>query len=305
MQRQLPPLNALRAFEAAGRHENFSRAAEELGVSHSAISRHVRGLEHHLSTALFHDLPRGVSLTAAGRQYLAHTSAALDSIATATEALEGGVSGVLTVSCEPRFARSVLLPMLPDFTDRHPEIEVRLDGSRAVVDVERYEADVALRFARTGQLDMPSDLISDTPLYVYAAPELRPQGWHDPQELLGYQRLRDRSGVDVWRLWAQAAGQDGEAWSLTGWRMRADLAYEAALLGQGVFLGAGDCSVRDVAAGRLVRCFETHIRDGALRLVVGAQAQRSKAARVFRSWLLEATEDLRSSQAALDTQLSG
>ncbi len=70
MSRPLPPLNALRAFEAAGRHENFSRAAEELNVSHSAISRHVRGLEHRLGAALFRDLPRGLELTVEGRNYL-------------------------------------------------------------------------------------------------------------------------------------------------------------------------------------------------------------------------------------------
>ncbi len=293
MRRHLPPLNALRAFEAAGRHENFSRAAEELGVSHSAISRHVRGLEHHLSTALFHDLPRGVTLTAAGRQYLAQTSAALDDIASATEALEGGVSGLLSVSCEPRFARAVLTPMLGDFYARFPEVELRLDSSRAVVDVERYEADVALRFAKTGTLDIPSDLVSNTPMYVFAAPELRPEGWHAPEALLSYRRFRDRGSKDVWQLWAQAAGLQGPEWSITGWRLRAELAYESALCGHGVYLGAADCAARDVAAGRLIRCFDTHICDGAIRLVVGAQAQRSKAARLFRNWLLENTTHLR------------
>lgn len=301
MRRNLPPLNALRAFEVAGGHENFSRAAEELGVSHSAISRHVRGLEHHLSTALFNDLPRGVSLTTAGRQYLAQTSQALDSISSATEALEMRASGVLTISCEPMFARTILTPLLGDFYYRFPEVDLRLETSDVVVDVERYEADIALRFSKVGTLDIPSDLISNEPLCVFAAPDLRPEGWHDPEELLLYRRYRDRDSTEVWQMWAVAAGVGGPEWRVDAWRMPNALAFESTLYGYGVYLGSTDCAAREVAAGRLIQCFDTNIRDGAMRLVMGAQAQRSKAARAFRSWLLEVTAHMRSPEEGQDT----
>lgn len=304
MAARLPPLNALKAFEVAGRHESFSQAAKELGVSHSAISRHVRGLEHQLGVALFRDLPRGVELTSEGRTYLAQAGAGLELIAQATEDLVGPVRGRLIVSCEPRFARSVLVPLMPEFQTLHPEVEIRLEASRALVDVEHYEADIALRFAKRGQLDVPSDLVSDLPMFVYAAPTLRPEGWTDVLQLLDYTRFRDRN-TDVWRLWAETQGLDGGAWSQTGWRMQAELAYEAALCGQGVYLGASDCAQRDEAAGRLVRCFEYPLNDGAMRLILGSQAGRKKAARLFRRWLLEATQDLRLSNSKREHQPIG
>lgn len=285
-------MNGLRAFEAAARHQNFSRAAEELGVGHSAISRQVRGLEHRLGVALFHDLPRGVALTDAGRAYLEEASAALDILAHATEALAGPVAGRVVVSCEPRFARSVLVPRMAGFHALCPEVEVRLMASRELADVHRYEADIALRFASDGDLDEPSDLVSDRGMHVYAAPDLRPEGWTDLRQLLEYRRFRDRN-ADVWRLWAEAAGLDGAAWSQSGWRLQAELAYEYTLCGQGVYLGASDCVMRDVAAGRLVRCFPNGLQNGAIRLVMGAHANRRKVARRFRAWLLEATADLR------------
>ncbi|MGR3713366.1 MAG: LysR family transcriptional regulator [Shimia sp.] len=292
MKRNLPPLNALRAFEAAARHESFSRAAKELGVGHSAISRQVRGLEHRLGIALFHDLPRGVALTDIGRAYLEEACEALDILARATEALAGPVAGRVVVSCEPRFARSVLVPRIAGFHALYPEVEVRLVASRDLADVNRYEADIALRFASTGDLEEPSDLVSDRGMHVYAAPDLRSEGWSDFRELLQYRRFRDRN-IDVWWLWAEAAGMDGAEWGQSGWRMQAELAYEYTLCGQGVYLGASDCVMRDFEAGRLVRCFPNGLQNGAIRLVMGAHASRRKVARSFRRWLLEETRDLR------------
>jgi len=186
----------------------------------------------------------------------------------------------------------VLVPLLSEFYARHPEVDVRLESSRTLVDVEHYEADIALRFAAHGHLDVPSDLVSNLPMYVYAAPDLRPEGWSDVSQLLEYRRFRDRN-ADVWRLWAEAHGLNGEVWSLAGWRLQAELAYEACLCGQGVYLGGSDCADRDVAAGRLIRCFDFPLHDGAICLIMGAQAERKKAARLFRSWLLGATQKFR------------
>ncbi len=292
MQRSLPPLNALRAFEAAGRHQSFSRAAEELGVSHSAISRHVRGLEDRLGVSLFRDLPRGIKLSRDGRAYLGQVTAALDLIAEATEGLGGSAEGVVVVSCEPLFARKVLLPMLDRFHSQYPRVEVRLEASKALADVNRYEADLAIRFAHTGVLQVASDLISDTPLYVYAAPELRPEGWQSPKDVLEYARLRERD-ANLWPRWAELQGLEAAPFEAHGWRISADLALEAAVCGQGVYLGSRDCAQMDCDAGRLVRCFDQGVRDGAMRLVQADRASRNRAARVFRGWLLEETADLR------------
>ena len=150
MLRNLPPLNALRAFDAAGRHQSFSRAAEELGVSHSSISRHVRGLEDRLGVQLFRDLPRGIELSPDGAAYLARIAPALDAIGDATDGLAEQPLGSVTVNAETLFAIKWLMPRLGDFQAAHPEVEVRLEASRQLADVARYEADFAIRLRSWG-----------------------------------------------------------------------------------------------------------------------------------------------------------
>ena len=150
MLRNLPPLNALRAFDAAGRHQSFSRAAEELGVSHSSISRHVRGLEDRLGVQLFRDLPRGLELSPDGAAYLAQVAPALDAIGDATDGLAEAPQGTVTVNAETLFAMKWLVPRLGDFTTQNPDIELRLEASRQLANVARYEADFAIRFVRPG-----------------------------------------------------------------------------------------------------------------------------------------------------------
>lgn len=293
MSRSLPPLNALRAFEAAGRYESFTLAAQELNVSHSAVSRHVRGLEARLGVCLFRDLPRGVALTPEGRAYLGRVMPALDAIAEATEGLTEAPSGRITLNSEPLFAMKVLLPRLPQFAAAYPEVELRLEATSQVVDVERFEADMAIRFVSRRARDAHSDLICDRPLSICAAPEVA-RRIRTPEDLLGERLLKDR-GAPVWNRWFAAQGIT-DAPMDTGWRMRAMLALEATLHGYGVFLGGQEYIAADLAAGRLYCLYETDIRAGETCLVYGPRGLRSKAARVFRNWLLEQTADLRGSE---------
>ena len=148
MVRRLPPLNALRAFEAAGRHVSFSGAAKELNVSHAAISRHVRGLEKRLGVQMFQNVARGVELTEAGSRFLRAISPAFDQIAQAMEELCGGEEGLVTISSEPTFAVRWLIPRLGRFQELHPNLETRVDASTRLADVQRYECDLAIRFCR-------------------------------------------------------------------------------------------------------------------------------------------------------------
>jgi len=292
MARSLPPLNALRAFEAAGRHQSFSRAANELGVSHSAVSRHVRGLEDRLGAQLFRDLPRGVALTQAGARYLAALSPAFDHIAEASEVFAQRPTGQVIVDAEPLFASNWLIPRLGDFYQRYPEIELRLEASNTLADIARYEADLAIRFYHAGP---PSDdllLVSDAPLYPFAAPSLVP----DPlpaSKLLKLPLLRDRY-EDTWKEWAIAAGYDVTPAGQSDWRLRATLAYAAALAGQGVLLTSADVTEGDVKAGRLVQCSDIGFRMGSYHLVAGEGVMRRGPVRIFRDWLLDQSAPLRS-----------
>ena len=291
MSRTLPPLNALRAFEAAARHESFSRAAQELGVSHSAISRHVRGLEARLGVQLFRDASRGVALTAQGGHYQARIAPAFDVIGEATEGLADTPAGQVVVNSEPVFAAKIVIPLLSVFQRDLPEIDLRLVGSNNLADLDRYEADLAIRYAKTGHLQEPSDLLSDAPIYPFAAPGYLRDDVLRPEDLTRVPLLRDR-GPNIWIDWAARAGFDAEVPD-PPWRMRAALALEAAVHGAGVYLGASDGTHLDEAAGRLVRVSQVGFRQGSFHLLTSGQAGRRKAVRSVRTWLLEHTRDLR------------
>jgi len=293
MPRTLPPLNALRAFEAAARHESFSRAAEELGVSHSAISRHVRGLEARLGVQLFRDASRGVALTPEGTHYLRRITPAFDVISEATEGLADTPAGRVVINSEPLFATKVVAPLLRKFNADFPEIELRLIGSDQLADLDRFEADMAIRFAHKGYLDTPSDLISDARLYPYAAPGIVPDNRIQAEHLEKHHLFRDRH-ERVWAHWCTLAGYDPAIANEGEWRARVPLALEATIHGAGLYMGSADCVALDVAAGRLVRLSDIGFQLGSFHLLTSGQSGRRKAVRSVRTWLLDHTTDLRS-----------
>ena len=288
MQRQLPPLNALRAFEAAGRHQSFSRAAEELGVSHSSISRHVRGLEDRLGVQLFRDLPRGLELSRDGAAYLAQISPALDAIASATEGLAETPQGTVAVNSEPLFAMKWIMPRLTDFYAQYPDISIRLEASRQLADVARYEADLAIRFVHPGGVYPNSELLSDAPLYPFASPLLVPKPIDDPKELLDYPLMGDRTN-GTWHVWFEAAGSNvpPEKIPVSQWRLKSLLAVEAAIAGQGVLLTSVEVVSHEVALGRLIQLSDVGFCEGGYHLVRSEGAMRRKPVRIFRDWLVQ------------------
>ncbi len=292
MPRSLPPLNALRAFEAAGRHQSFSRAADELGVSHSAISRHVRGLEQRLGVQLFREASRGVTLTAEGSHYLDRIGPAFDVIDDATDGLSDTPMGRVTLNSEPTFAINVVAPLLASFERQFPEIELRIIASSAMADLDRYEADLAIRFTRSGVVDVPSDLISNARVYPFAAPGLVPDNVLLPEHLAQFRLYKDR-GDDVWRWWCDVAGFDVTLPAQDGWRLRSALAQEAVIYGAGLLMASRDGVLRDVEQGRLVQLSQVGLSHGAFHLLTSGQAGRRKAVRQVRAWLLEQTIALR------------
>ncbi|MEO0937865.1 MAG: LysR family transcriptional regulator [Pseudomonadota bacterium] len=289
--RTLPPLNALRAFEAAARHQSFTRAAEELNVSHSAISRHVRGLEARLGLALFHAAPRGVTLTPEGQHYFSRITPAFDVIGAATEGLTDRPEGRVVINCEPLFAAKVIAPHMGQIHAALPGVEVHLVGSTDLADLDRFEADLALRFAHRGALDTPADLVSDAPIYPYAAPGLV-DGPLSPEHVTRLHRFRDRRD-DLWPIWANKAGWGHLPLTETPYALRSWLAMEAALGGAGLFLASSDVTQADIAAGRLVRLSDVFLSQGAFFLLSSPSALRRKAVRAMRALLLDLTATFR------------
>lgn len=293
MPRRLPPLNALRAFEAAGRHGSFTGAAEELHVSHAAVSRHVRGLEKRIGVELFRVAARGVELTETGRTYLAAITPALDQIAKATEAVAGTVAGRVTVSCEPIFAIRWLGARIGHFEERHRGIEVVIDASPVVVNLHRHECDMAIRFSRRTYEGLAADLICPAPVIPVGAPDLYATLPADaPASALLNLRLLHEDDGQLWRDWFAAAGLADVDLPRSG-RASSLITMEAALAGSGVALVSEALVAEDIRTGRLVRFSDVSHDFGDYVLLYLPDRINAAAVAAFRTWLLEESLPLR------------
>lgn len=290
MPRFLPRLNAVKAFEAAARRESFTAAADELNVSHAAISRHVRGLEKDLGVQLFKQQPRGVKLTELGRRYLSEVSPALDRIALASEALRDTDCDVISLSCEPTFALKWLMPRLGGFRTRCPGCELELVATGELADIARNEFDLAIRHCPRPPESLRADLISRSPVFPFASPAIGPTD--DPAELLAYPLLHEDDGR-LWRRWFEKAGIGSHLLPPSGRPFSSMLAMEGALAGQGIVLASRELAASDVEAGRLQQLSEIGLAYGSYYLLCRPETARRKPIVAFRQWLMESTREFR------------
>lgn len=295
MTRPLPPLNALRAFESAGRHLSFTKAASELNVTPAAVSHHVKALEDMLQVTLFRRLTRALRLTDAGRAALPILGEGFDRLAEGVEQIRAHCdSGVLTISVSPSFGAKWLVPRLEDFRRRHPDIEIRIDGTDRLVDLASGEADVALRYGAGGYKGVQVDWLFGQINTPVCSPKLL-SGTHPltrPDDLRHHTLLHvDWKDAEAsWRMWLLAAGLN-DIDPTRGPRFTMEtMAVQAALDGHGVAL-VGDMLVADdLAAGRLVRPFDPSLSTplGFCYYLLSPKdgAERPKIA-AFREWLLK------------------
>lgn len=302
MSRHLPPLNALKAFEAAGRHLSFTRAAEELNVTPAAISHQVKALEDFLGVPLFRRLVRGLLLTDAGQRFLPGIAAGFDGLAGAVNDLRGiEESGVLTVSVMHSLASRWLVPRLDRFHDVHPEIDLLVSSTVRLVDFARDNIDVAIRYGLGKWPGLRADLLRAEELFPVCSPALLDKGHRlrTVDDLRHFTLIHDRSWSAIsfddypdWSTWLTAAGGQGidagRGLSLTP----SELVIQAAIEGQGVALGRSFLVESALADGRLVRPFAQAVPVAYAYYVVcpEAAADRSKVA-AFRDWVIdEATQ---------------
>jgi LysR family glycine cleavage system transcriptional activator len=258
MGRRLPPLNAIRAFEAAARHLSFTRAAEELNVTQAAISHQIKGLEDVLGVPLFRRLNRALMLTEAGQSYLPPLRDALDQIADATARLKAADSGgALTISTLASFAAKWLVPRLPRFQERHPEIDVLISTTPQMVDFTQQDVDAAIRFGRGGWGGVRADRLLTEDIFPVCAPSLLDgsKPLLKPEDLSGFTLLHD-DFLYGWTMWLQAVGAQGVD-ATRGTRFTdSALVLQAAMAGQGVALARRVLAADDLDAGRLVSPFD-------------------------------------------------
>lgn len=263
MPKALPPLNALRAFEAIARHLSFSRAAEELNVTPAALSHQVAGLEAFLGERLFHRNARSISLTPAGEILYPGLSAAFVQIRQSVDRLTDTFDGqVLVVSAPPGFTAKWLTPRLHRFLADHPDLDVRISATLALASFAGDGVDVAIRNANGAPSGLWSRRFLEIETLPVASPRLIEQHGplETPADLVRFPIIHDDSlsrmfNLPTWSDWLKAAGAEGLDLGRGLHFSSADHALEAALEGVGVLLAPKVLAIDDVRIGRLVMPF--------------------------------------------------
>lgn len=293
MSDRLPPLTALRAFEAAARHMSFARAASELNVTPAALSFQIKSLEEHFGAPLFRRLNRAVELTEAGVALAPGTSDAFQALQGAWRAaLRTQDSGVLTVTAGPAFTAKWLAPRMFEFAQAHPEIELRFAATLRLMDFDRDDIDIAIRFGNPhpeDEVGLYSEKIIDEWLTPMMHPDLVDR-YPTPEALIKAPLLHqdDTAWLDPpidWPVWFRANGI--EVSELHGARFsQADHAIDAAQAGGGVVLGRVSLSDKALRDRRLVAPFRTALTTTAhYRVLCPDGAQTRPHIKAFLDWL--------------------
>ena len=282
---RLPPLSSLRLFEAAGRLLSFKLAAEEVGLTPSAVSHGIKGLEDWLGVALFARSPSGLALTGAGAAYLPRVRAALDALAAATDAVPGRrPSGRLSVSVAPSFGIRWLIPHLHRFNDRHPGIAVAVDTAHRRVDLPRDDVDLAIRMGLDTAPDAAASLVGEA-LVPVAAPDLAAVV-RTAADLAEQTLLHVTSVSEDWAAWARLADVDLPDGGRDLRFDTIDLALQAAAQGLGLAIGRLPLVADDLAAGRLVAVLgPPRPARTAYWLMAGQDALTRPEVAAFRDWI--------------------
>jgi LysR family glycine cleavage system transcriptional activator len=290
----LPPLSALRAFEAAARLQSFSKAAEELNVTPAAISHQIHALEEDLGVSLFERRNRAVELTASARVLLPGLSEAFAGIQTSVRRLRAhNDTGTLNITVSPSFAGKWLVQRLYRFQEQNPEVDVRISATDAVVDLSRGDFDIAIRYGTGRYPGLIVELLLKNEVFPACSPELLRHGppLETPADLRHHELLHDQAVdrdplVPTWSMWLKAAGVDDTPASHGLSFSTNVLALEAAIAGHGVTLAYSTTAAADIAAGRLVRLFSLALPDlFAYYIVTAPGALERPKVRAFRDWL--------------------
>lgn len=295
MARTLPPLTALRAFEAAARHLSFTKAAAELSVTPAAISHQVKTLEDWLELPLFHRQTRALQLTDTGLAALPSLEQGFDKLAESVERMRNHHKGTgLTLSVSPSFGSMWLMPRLEHFRKRHPDIEIRIDGTESLADLARDNVDVAVRYGPGGYKGVKIDYLFNQVNTPVCSPALM-NGKHPlikPDDLRHHSLLHvEWKDADAsWKNWLQAAGLPDIDTTLGSRFTMEHMAVQAAVDGQGVAL-IGDILIADeIAAGRLVSPFKRGLStplNNSYHLLIAQNRSERPELTAFRDWVLE------------------
>jgi LysR family transcriptional regulator of beta-lactamase len=277
------PLNALRAFEASARHLNLTRAAEELHVTQTAVSQHIRNLEDRLGAPLFRRLPRGLALTDEGRALLPALTESFARMERAMEHIQDKrPREVLTVGVVGTFAVGWLLPRLRSFQDECPFVDLRVLTNNNRVDIAGEGLDCAIRFGDGAWHGTHAQRIVEAPLSPMCTPAMA-RGLSRPEDLAQHPLLRTYR-ADEWNDWFTAAGLTCPVLRGTVFDSSITLA-EAAAQGAGIALLPVKLFARELQQGRLVQPFGLSLNQGAYWFTRLKSRPVSGAMQAFQDWL--------------------
>jgi LysR family transcriptional regulator, glycine cleavage system transcriptional activator len=297
MTRRLPPLNALRAFEAAARYESFTRGAEELCVTQGAVSHQVKALEAELGVKLFNRERQRLIITEAGRSYLAVVRDAFDRIDAGTQRLQQRQNtGALTVSTSPNFAAKWLVHRLGRFAQAYPNIDLRVSASLHHVDFAREDIDLAIRHSEGPPSELHMTRLCAEELFPVCSPMHLKGGQSSLKAAdLGRFTLLHVNDRQDWGRWLEVAGVTGVDLSRGPVLNQASMAIDAAVDGQGIALARTALAAWDLISGRLMRPFAVSLPVSYAYWIVCPKATvKLPKIAAFSSWLLaEAADDTR------------
>ena len=292
MSRRLPPLNALRVFEAAARHRSFARAAEELHVTPAAVSQQIKLLEDYLNVALF-SRGKTISLSASAEAMLPLVTEAFDQLERATiKVRTSNDHSPLVVSAPPTFAARWLIPRLDDFQSRHPDVELRLMATRRLVDFSLEDVDMAIRFGPGVYPELHVERLITESIVPVAAPKLA-TAIKTPSDLIGCNLLEDEWHIGEgafpdWKTWLASLGLNTSVPLRIQSFGDANLAIQAAVAGLGVTLAWHSLVEDDLKGGNLVPLLN-HSPPTAYgyHLVMPKNRMSLDKAVAFKTWLME------------------
>jgi LysR family glycine cleavage system transcriptional activator len=289
--RRLPPLSALRAFEAVARLGSFRLAAAELHVTPTAVSHQIHGLEEYCGQSLFRRCPRPLALTEAGGRLFPVVRDGLDLFAAAIDRARapGAESGQLRVSTTNAFAARCLVPLLPDWYRQNPSVELEIIGTDEVMDLRSGQVDVALRYAREIPLDGVAVELARDRFHVVAAPSLVGPGGAKPWRQLpriAYEWLPGDTQAPTWERWDSAARTHPHAAQRIAMRFREELhAIEAVVAGQGVAICSDLLVRKELGEGTLVPLSPITLDGYGLFLVTLPEQSNALTVRDFCAWM--------------------
>ncbi|HTO55518.1 MAG TPA: transcriptional regulator GcvA [Myxococcota bacterium] len=288
MQRDLPPTASLRAFSCSAHTLSFKRAAAQLHLSASALSRQIQGLELHLGVKLFRRLNPGLELTDEGRRYLVTVDSILERLFAAQEELSPKLRP-LRVSALQSFSESWLVPNLPDFEHDHPEIPLELEATLRYADFARDPVDVAIRFGRGPWEGLHSEPLLELRFFPVASPALMSgePPLFQPSDLANHTLIHGVQTPDAWPQWLRAAGIEGIEPRRNVSYDHVALALAAAESSQGVALSTPILVGRRLEEGKLVKPFELEVvSPDTYHFVCRPEELRDPRIGAFRSWLV-------------------